>query len=113
MFVIASDGPNQRTAAETAVPIAATGKVLHESVKVYPNPTADFINIDLENDNATNLDIKIFDSKSGRLYKQGKVNRSTTKMSHKLDISQLPVGIYVIEIMQGNDRAFRKLVKVN
>lgn len=113
MFVIASDAPNQRTAAETVVPTAVTGKILHEAVKVYPNPTADFINIDLENDNATNLDIKIFDSKSGRLYKQGKVHSSTPKMSHKLDISQLPVGVYVIEIMQGNDRAFRKLVKVN
>ncbi|WP_138481151.1 carbohydrate-binding protein [Dyadobacter bucti] len=113
MFVIASDAPNQRTAAETVVPTAVTGKILHEAVKVYPNPTADFINIDLEDDNATNLDIKIFDSKSGRLYKQGKVHSSTPKMSHKLDISQLPVGVYVIEIMQGNDRAFRKLVKVN
>jgi endoglucanase len=114
VFVLASDAFNQRTAAaEMIAPVAETVKTLHEAVKVYPNPTTDFINIDIGNNHASSPEIKIFDSKSGRLYKQEKVQGSATKMPYKMDISQLPTGIFVIEIMQGNDRAFRKLVKVN
>jgi endoglucanase len=115
IFVMAAEpgSSNLRTTAtDLASPVLTTEQLLNEDVKIYPNPAVDFINIDLANENTANLEIKIFDSKTGSLYKEGNITKSGNKVSHKLNVAQLPIGVYIIEIKQGSDRAFRKLAKV-
>ena len=93
---------------ETSEAATAT---LHQSVQVYPNPTVHSISIDVMNNNAAPMEINIFDSGTGRLHKQLRVTKENQSELKKIDVSSLPVGMYIIEIKQGNERAFRKVVK--
>lgn len=86
---------------------------LHADANVYPNPTSDFVSIDLANEITGQIEIRIFDAKSGTLHKDIKVNKTTGRFAHQLNITQLPASVYIVEIKQGNDRAFRKIAKVN
>lgn len=114
IFVVAADGQNARQGAvEMAAPVIKEEVSLHADARVYPNPTSDFVSIDLANENAGQIEIRIFDAKSGTLYKDIKVNKTASRFAHQLNITQLPVSVYIIEIKQGNDRAFRKIAKVN
>ncbi|WAC11788.1 carbohydrate-binding protein [Dyadobacter pollutisoli] len=110
IFVIASNDSNARTGATQP---AAPEEPLHVAVNVYPNPVADFISIDLANELTAEVEIRVFDAKSGRLYKDTRIQKSDNKFSHKLNMVNFPASIYIIEIKQGNDRAFRKVAKVN
>jgi hypothetical protein len=114
IFVVAADGQNARqAAAETAAPLLKEEVTLHADAKVYPNPTSEFVSIDLANDKTGQIQIRIFDAKSGTLYKNMQVNKTASRFSHQLNITQLPASVYIVEIRQGNDRAFRKIAKVN
>jgi len=114
IFVIAADGQNARQAAvEMAAPVVKEEASLHADANVYPNPTSDFVSIDLANDKTGQIEIRIFDAKSGTLYKNTQVNKTANRFSHQLNITQLPASVYVVEIKQGNERAFRKIAKVN
>jgi uncharacterized protein (DUF2141 family) len=114
IFVVAADGQNARQAVvETAAPLLKEEVTLHADAKVYPNPTSEFVSIDLANDKTGQIQIRIFDAKSGTLYKNMQVNKTASRFSHQLNITQLPASVYIVEIRQGNDRAFRKIAKVN
>lgn len=114
IFVIAADGQNARQAAvEMAAPVLKEEISLHADAKVYPNPTSDFVSIDLANDKTGQIEIRIFDARSGTLYKQMQVNKTGGRFSHQLNITQLPASVYIVEIRQGEERAFRKIAKVN
>jgi hypothetical protein len=114
IFVLAADGQNARQAVvEMLAPTMTEEISLHADVNVYPNPTSEFVSIDLANANTGHIEIRVFDAKSGRLYKNMRVNKTANRFSHQLNITQLPVSVYIIEIKQGSDRAFRKIAKVN
>jgi endoglucanase len=114
IFVLASNEPNARTSAtQLAAPAILTEEPLHVAVNVYPNPVADYISIDLANQASGEVEIKVFDAKSGRLYRDTRIQKSGNKFSHKLNMTHFPASIYIIEIKQGNDRAFRKVAKLN
>ncbi len=115
MFVTASNPSNARRAvmeiasqAQVAVEVPLT---LQRSVQVYPNPARDYITIDFANDSKNGVEVKIFDIGTGRLHTRKTIQKSSNEMIHQVDISSLPVGTYVVEIMQGAHRAFRKIVK--
>ncbi|MBE9460253.1 carbohydrate-binding protein [Dyadobacter subterraneus] len=120
MFVVGS-ASNARIAATdsaatlaslvTTLPTTETALTLHQSVQVYPNPTAHFISIDVMNKNDSPVEVNMFDAGIGRLHKQLRVNKENQSELKGIDISTLPIGVYIIEIKQGNDRAFRKVIK--
>jgi endoglucanase len=121
LFVVGS-ASNAREAADSvlaissALPTAMLGTpetvaTLHQSVLVYPNPTVHSISIDVMNNNIAPVEINIFEAGTGRLHKQLRVMKENQSELKKVDVSSLPAGMYIIEIKQGNDRAFRKVVK--
>jgi hypothetical protein len=113
IFVIAADGSNARqSVAEIAPPLLQTDAILHAEVKVYPNPVSEFLSIDLANEKMDQIEIRVFDAKSGTLYRNSKVLKTSNRFSHQFSIGNLPASIYIVEIRQGNDRAFRKIAKV-
>jgi endoglucanase len=104
---------HRTSATQLAAPAILTEEPLHVAVNVYPNPVADYISIDLANQASGEVEIKVFDAKSGRLYRDTRIQKSGNKFSHKLNMTHFPASIYIIEIKQGNDRAFRKVAKLN
>jgi hypothetical protein len=77
-------------------PSDVTEEFRHSGISLYPNPTCDIINIEIENpDNTT---IEIYDV-SGTLV----FSKALDSKIEKIDISGLPKGIYIVKVIQ--DRA--------
>jgi hypothetical protein len=109
IFVVSATAPNARTAASEL----NKEPMLHESVNVFPNPATDIVNIELANENSADIEFKVFDARSGRLYKDDRLQKSGNKLSHKINLMQLPIGSYIIEVKQGTESTFHKIVKAN
>lgn len=91
-------------AAKSANLKGSTGLFNYNTLKsrIYPNPSANKINIDLENENNTLLRFYNF---SGQLVKE-----QTFQQSINFDISELPVGIYQLILENGNQHAIQKII---
>ncbi|MFD2934212.1 carbohydrate-binding protein [Spirosoma flavum] len=114
LFVTTSLALGARIAPSTdSLSEVAKNSSLHTAVKIYPNPTSGSITVTLDNKIMTTLEVTIFDANQGRLYKQVTVQKSDQTISQTIDLSDMPPGIYIIDLKQGVEREFRKLVKEN
>ncbi|MFD2934550.1 carbohydrate-binding protein [Spirosoma flavum] len=110
LFVVPGNvTPNARKAEITTTDV----KSLNESLRVYPNPTTDFVTIQVERTSIDPLRVNVFDASMGRRYQHVKILNSGDRFSGKIDLSQLPSGTYLLEIKQGAERVVRKVLKVN
>lgn len=75
----------------------ATGSV----VTIYPNPTSDYINVDLSTSKITQTEIKLFDM-SGRVVKAVIAQTQKGLNNIKLDMTELAVGVYGIQVFENN-----------
>jgi hypothetical protein len=83
------------------------------SLSTYPNPTIDYLLLTLDNESSEQLEVKICDETMGRVLYHDIFEKTGTSFSTKLDIRYLPVGSYVVEIIQGNEQVTKKIIKVN
>jgi hypothetical protein len=88
-----------------------TGLNTNESngIKIFPNPVSNEITISIDNNNTNTLQMKVF-GLDGKLYinKKVKVNDSHTL---KTNVSDLPKGIYLINIISDNYYYSEKFLK--
>ncbi|GGK56547.1 carbohydrate-binding protein [Rufibacter glacialis] len=83
------------------------------TVNLYPNPTSESINIDLQSEDVTNkVEVKITSMTSGKLYQTLEFEKTTPAFHQNLNLKALPVGGYVIEITQGSRKDVKKFFKV-
>ena len=76
--------------------------------KIYPNPTSEYLFIDLILNQANDFDAKIYDT-NGKFVKSFKLeNQSEGKHSIKININDLQSGIYLLNI--NNQKKSRKFV---
>lgn len=80
------------------------------SLVVYPNIATSYITVGLENELPGDLEVRIFDASAGRVYKSVGIPNSRIK-GHRIGIADMPAGIYVVELKQGNAVAYRKIIK--
>ncbi len=78
-----------------------------KSLSIYPNPVADQLTIELENQNSSSVSFRLVDA-FGRTHKYGELNTNGL-IKEQLDVSDLPAGIYFIEINDGSKRAARRI----
>ena len=71
---------------------------------VYPNPTSSIINVVFRNYDGNTKQIKLFDG-FGKLIYEG-----ATANSMKLDLSNFPNGIYLLEVIDGDMRTSKKVI---
>lgn len=71
--------------------------------QVYPNPTTDIVNIDWNKDNTTYQLMDI----SGKLVKSGQILMG----KNHINVADLPQGLYLINIKNGNTSIQKKIVK--
>ena len=98
--------------------LASTEKLSNEmpaltSLNTYPNPTTDYILLTLENESTENLEVKVSDLTLGRVMIQDVYEKTGVKFSQKISLSDLPVGSYAIEVVQGKDQMVKKIIKTN
>ncbi len=111
LFISTSLVVPQTTSSETGLIDATEEPASPTALTIYPNPTADFVTIKLDNQRMTPLEVTVFDANLGRLVKQLTIQKSSRVLSQKIDLSALPAGVYVIEAKQGSERSLRKIVK--
>jgi len=76
---------------------------------VYPNPVTDgqvYIRFGQE----LSFQIQLFDS-SGRPVLEKMLQRNSTKDPYFLTLNQLPSGLYFMQLMDGKEIAYQKLIK--
>jgi len=67
------------------------------SVSAYPNPTADFLNLKIENYDTTNLSYQLFDM-NGKLLESKKIEGNQTSIA----MGNLVPANYFVKVIQGN-----------
>ncbi len=65
------------------------------SLKVYPNPSKDIINVDIEADRFSSSEIELFDIQ-GRMVKRTKLN---AQIGNRIDVSSLNPGAYTYRVV--------------
>ncbi|GAB4025314.1 carbohydrate-binding protein [Spirosoma gilvum] len=110
MFVVpGAASPNARVAAS----VAKEDKSLAESIRVYPNPTTSYVSIDVERISSSPLDVTLFDAGQGRIQQTTKIHKTGDRFSEKLDLTQLAVGMYILEVKQDGERVQQKVLRVH
>ena len=109
LFVVAGAAAGGRQEALTAT----DSRSLDEVVRVFPNPTTDFITIEAERSTKGSLKVNVYNTGLGQLHQQVKIPRTGNQFSGKIDMTSLPVGTYLLEIKHGTERVVRKVLKVN
>ena len=92
-------------------PLAAEPEGELGTLLVYPNPTADHVDITVENGLTDAMSVAIYDTSAGRR-QQSSFSKSSRAFRERVDLSALPAGLYLLEVRQGQARAVRKIIKV-
>lgn len=127
IFIVASDQGVSSNTDSTSTPVARIGNnanapfapkelmaenvKLHDIVTVYPNPSIDYVLVSFESTSREKLEVRIFNANLGILHREATFTKTAPSFSERLDVSNLLPGAYIIEVQQGNQRAFRKIVK--
>lgn len=77
-----------------------------ESIRVYPNPAKDYVNVDIECTNFKASDIELFDMQ-GRIVKKSKLN---AKQGNRIDVSSLNAGAYTYNVSLNGKTISGKLI---
>ncbi|MFN3406029.1 MAG: T9SS type A sorting domain-containing protein [Cytophagaceae bacterium] len=77
---------------------------MKESFSLYPNPGSGIFHVDL-NSHVNQVDVKVTDM-TGKIVFSG-----TENSSFKLNIENAPEGVYLLELINGNDVVRRRIVK--
>lgn len=75
------------------------------NIKIYPNPTQDFINIELENSNSTRINIQVLSLDGKQI-----VNKNHDGGNISLDMSDFAPGIYLLVLNQNGHSSNHKIV---
>jgi endoglucanase len=81
-------------------------------ISIYPNPTANVVYLRAPNELNAPYELRVY-SASGKMHR--KINRSTPSgiIRERIDLSALPAGMYFFELIQGDRRTTRKVIRTN
>jgi len=107
------------TATETPVFVIAYGNSiltgqnnsLENIINVYPNPSSGLINIALSSKAAGNVQIKICEAGSGKIYKNIQFSKGSGYISRSVNTHSWPSGYYIVAVKQGDDTIVKKILK--
>ncbi len=85
-----------------------------DGLELYPNPAVDEVNLDIEMSREDLVNVSIWDA-SGKMLRGGLINRSLGIGSHteKLNVTDLPAGMYTLVVKIGNTGYNKKLVVID
>ena len=90
--------------------IAATN-AFDSSITLYPNPTAKYATVALNNNSTGTVTIKVTDVNQGKVYSTYTGSKGSNLFSQTIDISNVPMGICVVQVTQGNKQSIKKVIK--
>lgn len=104
--VILTQGSCSATSACYSLDYTATNDDIYQDYKVYPNPTRNYVNIDMGREH-TNASIQVFDM-TGNLLKIEELDRLSRI---ELDLSEFKAGLYMIHILSDQINSVSRVIK--
>lgn len=86
---------------------ANTLALVNTSVNVYPNPATDLVNVDINSRENGMFTINVYNTVGSLVLSQQAEGNST----ETLDVTNLPAGLYMMEVSGENGKTVRKLIK--
>ena len=83
---------------------------LDKNISIYPNPTSGEFSIDFNDTWEGDVDCKITDIFGRSIYSNILDNKSSNS-SHRIDITESNNGVYIIQLVQGERKTMRKIIK--
>ncbi|TKG95504.1 T9SS type A sorting domain-containing protein [Puteibacter caeruleilacunae] len=81
------------------------------SMNVYPNPTTDWVNLEIGADIDEELSVLVFDTR-GRLLKRENLDGNYAGESHRVDLTRYSPGEYLVAVQSSNKALFKqKIIK--
>lgn len=94
----------------TAVPSTTTSL---SSITLYPNPTTRAVTVAFTNKVVGPVTIKVTDINMAQTYKTLTFTKTGDNFSNTIDLSSLPMGVSVVQVLQGDQQIVRKVIKTN
>ena len=86
---------------------------LLSTLNAYPNPTIDYLQLTLDNPSLEQIEVRILEAAMGKILFHDIFEKTEDSFSINLDLVPLPAGSYSVEIIQGNKRVTKKIIKLN
>ena len=80
-------------------------------VEVYPNPTVDRFSLDLTSDFYGEVHLRLMDM-NGRQIRDLQYNKDADLMHAQVDVTDLPRGLYRVQVIEGDRQTVRPFVKM-
>ncbi|WP_228724140.1 T9SS type A sorting domain-containing protein [Spirosoma sp. KUDC1026] len=115
---VSTTGMIPLTVTETPIfVLPASGERIVDSglatVQVYPNPAANYVDIVLENGVFTPVSIVVVDSKGSKQSDPIRFAKPVRQFRERLDLSDLPGGVYLLDIRQDQYRIVKKVIRTD
>lgn len=78
---------------------------LESSIRLYPNPVKD--NLNIENTNQLDLNIKVFNILGKEVYS----TNNNASINHNINLSSLKTGVYLVRLTANNQTLTKRLIK--
>lgn len=79
------------------------------NLMIYPNPTQNTLTVDFEQNNDEPIGFKLLDAQGREVMNDIDENLNKGRVSKKLDISQIPSGIYILKMTSGENSIIEKI----
>ncbi|MEM8895756.1 MAG: T9SS type A sorting domain-containing protein, partial [Bacteroidota bacterium] len=83
---------------------------LLSNITLYPNPTSGILNLTIENVLRGDINMRVIDF-AGKQFMNQSLSNQTGLLEQRLNLAELPFGIYVIELNNGQDIVTKKILK--
>ncbi len=80
-------------------------------IKVYPNPTNNFVNFETTINEQSNINFEIVDIKGATVYSSEKSNNFVGKYNETIDLTNYTAGTYLIKFKINNNYFLKKIIK--
>jgi len=96
---------------KTATALTANAATSLNTINVYPNPTSKLATVAFTNTSTSPVTIKVTDVNMNKTYKTYSFTKSGDSFSNTIDVSNVPMGVCIIQVLQGDQSIMRKVIK--
>lgn len=82
-----------------------------KGISLYPNPSANFVTVSLNDKTYGKVTMSVIDVNSGKVYNSSTVDKATDDLSQTFNIANVPLGVYLVQVKQGNQQTVKKGLK--
>ena len=82
------------------------------SIKLFPNPTTDYINLQLRNEKLQKVTVRIIEVATGRVFNTCSLNNASPYIYQQIDVKPLPSGMFIMQIIKGEESTTRRFIKM-